>query len=140
MSYLAVVNAIRDLSGQINPSGTFVHGRNWDASLEFNSPDCQIYLYPITATVDVANNYAENWQIAMGFYFQDEPDSTNEHRELLIASGFDLVQSFLDTINQDNNFQISNIRIEPSYRQMAGTYTGVILNFVMLTITNLCES
>ena len=86
MSYISAVNVIKAVAEAVNPSGIFVHGRTWDASLEFNNLDQQIFLYPFTGTVDMNNHYFENWNIVMGFYFQDTQDSTNEYRQDLIQT------------------------------------------------------
>ena len=140
MSYLGVVNLIRTECNTINPNGLFVHCRRWDASLEFDSPNCQIALYPMTANISMANHFYESWIIVMGFYFEDAPDSTNEDRELLIASAQNLVQIFLNDLENTEGIEISGIRTEPSYRQMAGTYTGVILNFTLGATSDLCAT
>lgn len=140
MSYIVAVNTIRDIATAINPNGTFEHCRTWDASLEFNSPDGQIFLYPLQAGIDIANNYYETWQVVLAFYFQDAPDSTNEERENLVNSGYNLVRIFLTTLDAIEGVEISGIRVEPSYRQLAGTYTGVILNFNMGIVTDVCAT
>jgi hypothetical protein len=116
-----------------------VHGRTWDASLEFNSDDSQVFLYPFTGTVDMNNHYFENWNIVMGFYFQDTQDSTNLYRQDLIQNADILARLFLATIYPIEGIFIENIRIEPKYRQMAGTYSGMILNFSLQTVTDLCS-
>lgn len=139
MSYISAVNVIKAVAEAVNPSGIFVHGRTWDASLEFNSDDSQVFLYPFTGTVDMNNHYFENWNIVMGFYFQDTQDSTNLYRQDLIQNADILARLFLATIYPIEGIFIENIRIEPKYRQMAGTYSGIILNFSLQTVTDLCS-
>jgi len=138
MSYLGAVNLIKSISETVNPNGLFLHGRKWDASLNFGENDKQIYLYPITANVDLANHYFESWNIAMGFYFQDAPDSTELDRQALIAQADAMVTEFLNILNETESIELSNARKEPSYRQMAGTYTGYLLSFTLNTTTDLC--
>ena len=138
MSYLGAVNLIKSISETVNPTGLFEHGRRWDASLNFGENNKQIYLYPITANVDLANHYFESWSIAMGFYFQDAPDSTELDRQALIAEADVMVTEFLNLLNETESIELSNSRKEPSYRQMAGTYTGYILTFTLNTTTDLC--
>lgn len=138
MSYLGAVNLIKSISETVNPTGLFQHGRKWDASLNFGENDKQIYLYPITANVDLANHYFESWNIAMGFYFQDAPDSTELERQALIAQADVMVTEFLNILNETESIQLSNARKEPSYRQMTGTYTGYLLSFTLNTTTDLC--
>lgn len=138
MSYLGAVNLIKSISETVNPAGLFEHGRRWDASLNFGENNKQIYLYPITANVDLANHYFESWSIVMGFYFQDAPDSTELDRQALIAEADVMVTEFLNLLNETESIELSNSRKEPSYRQMAGTYTGYILTFTLNTTTDLC--
>ena len=138
MSYIQAVNIIKGVSEAVNPDGIFVHGRTWDASLEFSNLDIQIYLYPFTGNVDLNNSYFESYQITMGFYFQDAPDSTNENRQDLIQRADNLTREFLTTLNLVEGVEISNSRTEPSYRKMAGTYTGYLLTFTLGIDTNVC--
>lgn len=138
MSYIQAVNIIKGVSEAVNPDGIFVHGRTWDASLEFSNLDIQIYLYPFTGNVDVNNSYYETYQITMGFYFQDTQDSTNEDRQALIQRADNLTRNFLNTLNVVEGVEVSGSRVEPSYRQMAGTYTGYILSFTLGIDTNTC--
>lgn len=138
MSYINAVNIIKGVAGTVNPDGLFVHGRTWDASLEFDNLDIQIYLYPFTGSVDLNNSYFETYQITMGFYFQDAPDSTNEDRQTLIQRADNLTRDFLASLNLVEGIEVSGVRVEPSYRKMAGTYTGYILSFTLGIDTNLC--
>lgn len=138
MSYLGVVNIIKTVSESVNPTGIFQHGRKWDASLNFNEADKQIYLYPITATVDLNNHFFESWSVTMGFYFQDAPDSTELDRQVLVEQADLMTTLFLDVLNEYETISILNVRKEPSYRQMAGTYTGYILSFTLNSTTDLC--
>lgn len=139
MSYYSAVQTIRAVSEAVNPDGIFVHGRTWDASLNFNEADQQIFLYPFTGALDLTNHYFESWNIVMGFYFQDTQDSTVEYREQLIKNSDILTRLFLVTLDNLDGLEISGIRVEPKYRQMSGTYSGYILNFVLGTTTDLCS-
>lgn len=139
MSYLGVVSIIKSVSESVNPTGLFQHGRKWDASLNFSENDKQIYLYPITATVDLNNHFFESWSVVMGFYFQDAPDSTELDRQGLVAQADAMTTLFLNDINLTEGVELSNVRKEPSYRQMAGTYTGYILSFTLNSTTDLCD-
>jgi hypothetical protein len=138
MSYIGVVTLIKTVSESVNPTGLFEHGRRWDASLNFGENNKQIYLYPITANVDLNNHFFESWSVVMGFYFQDAPDSTELERQGLIVEADVMVTEFLNLLNETESIELSNSRKEPSYRQMAGTYTGYILTFTLNTTTDLC--
>jgi hypothetical protein len=138
MSYQGVVSIIRSVSESVNPTGLFLHGRTWDASLNFSEVNKQIYLYPITATADLDNHFYERWTIAMGFYFQDEVDSTPLDREDLIRQADELTTLFLVALNDIEGIELSNTRKEPQYRRMSGTYTGYALSFTLGSTTDIC--
>lgn len=138
MSYAGAVAIIKEKSETVNPSGLFQHSDKWKASLNFSDNNKQIYLYPITAGVDLTNHYYETWSIVMGFYFQDEQDSTPLQQQALITEADEMVTAFLNLMNEAEGIVISDARKEPSYRQMAGTYTGMLLSFTLNSTTDLC--
>jgi hypothetical protein len=138
MSYSGAVNLIKTQSELVNPTGLFQHSDKWTASLNFSEVNKQIYLYPITATVDLTNHYYESWSIVMGFYFQDAQDSTPLEQQALITEADNMVTDFLDAMNNVEGIDISGVRKEPSYRQMSGTYTGYLLSFTLNSTTDLC--
>ena len=140
MSYLAVVNIIKNISEGLNPNGVFLSGRKWDASLEFSSPNCQVYLYPMTSNIDLKNSYIETWNCLMGLYFQDAPDSTPEERDIIIASAGNLAQQILVALNSVPTIQLTQSRLRPFYRQLSGTYTGYEMNFALTTYNNICAT
>lgn len=138
MSYAGAVALIKSQAEIVNPTGLFQHSDKWAASLNFTEINKQIYLYPISATVDLTNHYYESWSIVMGFYFQDAPDSTPLAQQAIITEADDMLTDFLDLMNLYEGIDISGARKEPSYRQMAGTYTGYILSFTLNSTTDLC--
>lgn len=140
MSYQGVVSVIRNVSEAVNVGGLFQHGRTFDASLNFSEVNRQIYLYPITATADLTNHFYEVWTVLMGFYFQDEQDSTPLNREDLIRQADEMVTDFLATLNEVEGVELSNARKEPQYRRMAGTYTGYALSFTLGATTDICSA
>lgn len=138
MSYHGVVNIIRTVAQAINPDGFFQHGRTWDASLNFDEGNPQIYLYPLQNSIDESNHYYETWSVVMGFFIQDTQDSSPAEREEIIKNADILQRQFTTALNQIEGIEISAIRTEPKYRQMAGTYSGVLLNFTLGATTNIC--
>jgi hypothetical protein len=140
MSYLAVVNIIKDISEGLNPNGIFKSLRNWDASLEFGSANCQIFLFPMTCELDLKNSYIENWRCVLNLYFQDASDSTPEERDIIIASAGNLAQQILVALNSVPTIQLTQSRLRPFYRQLAGTYTGYEMNFSLTTYNNICAT
>jgi hypothetical protein len=138
MSYHGVVNIIRTVAQTINPDGFFQHGRTWDASLNFDEGNPQIYLYPLQNSIDESNHYYETWSVVMGFFIQDTQDSSPAEREEIIKNADILQRQFTTALNQIEGIEVSAIRTEPKYRQMAGTYSGVLLNFTLGATTNIC--
>jgi len=138
MSYLGAVNLIKSISETVNPTGLFQHGRRWQASLNFSENDKQIYLYPIRKISSLSNHYYETWSIVMGFYFQDAPDSTPLQQQAIVNEADIMSTEFENLIKESEGTDCSDFNSEPSYRQMAGTYTGYILSFTLNTTTDLC--
>lgn len=140
MSYLSTVDTIRAVAESLNPNGVFVHGRTWDASLEFNSPNCHIYLYPMTGLANLSNHYYERYDVVLGFFFQDAPDSSNDDREWTIAAADILARTFINNLNESDGIEISEAKFEPQFRKMAGTYTGYLLRFTFAGVEDLCAT
>ena len=138
MSYKGAVNIIRAVAEAVNPDGFFQHGRKWEASLNFGEANQQIYLYPISASVDIGNHYYESWKVVLGIYFKDTPDSSPTEMEDLIDDADIIARLFLATIDNVEALDISNVQLEPRYRDMAGTYSGMYLSFNLGTTSNLC--
>lgn len=139
MSYTGAVNTIRAVAEAVNPDGFFLHGRKWEASLSFNENDQQIYLYPLSANISIANHYYESWRAVIGFYFQDAPDSTAEQMEELIKNADILARLFIATLDTVEGIDIDAIQLEPSYRNNAGTYTGVVVSLTLGATSDLCS-
>lgn len=138
MSYQAVVDVIRDTANEVNPTGTFTHGRRSDGSLEFNGEFPQIHLFPFVGDVDYSNAYTESYSIQMLFCGQDAPDSSNEEREAIIAAMDELSRSFITTLFNTDGVTMTRIRTEPNYRILSGTTSGYIVSFTLQVATNLC--
>lgn len=135
MLYNDLVETIKTASEEINESGTFVHGRRADGSLNFPGKFPQIHLYPFTSNIDVNGN-GETSNILMGFWYQDKPDSSPKQKQELISKADTLCRSFLKQILSLGTIQLSNVRVEPQYQMMAGTLSGYALSF---TITSPLE-
>lgn len=138
MSYIGVVNLIKSKAEEVNPDGIFSHSNKWTASLNFSEADKQIYLYPFSGSVNMNNHCYEAWDCVMGFYFQDEQDSTPEIQQGLIEKADRMSRYFLSNLNEVEGVELSNVKKEPSYRGMAGTYTGYIISFTLGATSNLC--
>lgn len=139
MAHQTAVDIIRVISEAVNPTGQFAYLRTWDASLEFNEVDQKIFLYPISGQVDITNGYFETWTCSMGFFFQDAPDSTNEQREQLITNADVLLKAFILAADTVDGVQFSIVRKRPVYRDMAGTYSGYLVDFTLSLTEDICN-
>ena len=139
MAHQTAVDIIRVISEAVNPTGQFAYLRTWDASLEFNEVDQKIFLYPVSGQVDITNGYFETWTCSMGFFFQDAPDSTNEQREQLITNADVLLKAFILAADTVDGVQFSIVRKRPVYRDMAGTYSGYLVDFTLSLTEDICN-
>lgn len=137
MSYQVIVDSIRDASVDVNPNGTFIHGRKSDGSLEYNAPFPQIHLYPFTTSPQDGNRNFLIADIVMAFWQQDSPETTNERREEIIAEMDVLSKDFIESL--DNGLlEITGIRKEPQYRTLSGVLSGYAVTFKMKVYTSPC--
>lgn len=128
MGYQKLVDFIRDAAVAVNTNGTFIHGRRSDGSLEYDGNFPQIHLYPFRSQLDNDNKAVSTSNILMGFWMQDEPDSTNEEREEKIATMDTLSDSFLDQLDE-SQIEITDLVKEPQYRTLSGTLSGYAISF-----------
>lgn len=131
MSYQGIVDLIRNISNTINPTGTFMHGRRSDGSLEYDGAFPQIHLYPVRLSFDIANDVERN-EIIIMFWQQDSPESSNDEREAIISQMDILSTNFLNAIYNEENISINNILKTPEYRQLAGTVSGYGVSFTIV--------
>lgn len=135
--YQEVVDLIRTASIQVNPTGTFIHGRRADGSIEYDKPMPQIHLYPFVSSPQDGNRAFVNNDIVMGFWKQDAPDTSNEEREEIISAMDTLSKEFLEALDE-GVLEISNIRKEPQYRTLSATLSGYAITFRLKTHTSPC--
>lgn len=138
MSYQAAVNTIRDIAKEVNPKGTFTHGRRNDASLEFAEVMPQIHLLPFTSDVNIDNGYIDSYSMQMLFLQQDSPESSVTEREAIIAEMDTLCRSFVTTLNNTDGVSISRVRTEPNYRIFSATTSGYLLSFTLQISSSVC--
>lgn len=129
LTYQNIVDLIRIVATAVNPSGTFVHARRSDGSLEYPGAMPQIHLYPF----NISGNEGRQTELLIGFWQQDSPESSNEEREAIIAEMDILCREFLATLDDNyDTIQLTNIVSEPNYRQLAGTLSGYTLKFTLI--------
>jgi hypothetical protein len=57
MTFSQVLNMVRDTANAVNPTGTFIHGRNSDAANAQDLPYPRIHLYPFTQDREPNDDY-----------------------------------------------------------------------------------
>lgn len=137
MAYQIIVDAIRDASEEVNPTGTFIHGRRSDGSLEYDKPFPQIHLYPFTTLPQDQNRNLVFADIVMAFWQQDSPETSNEKREEIIAEMDTLSTNFLNQLDLAE-LEIITVREEPQYRTLSATLSGYAITFRLKIFDNPC--
>lgn len=140
MSLSTAIAYIRTSAESVNGSGTFVHARRTDGSLEYEGPMPQIHLYPITGELSISEGVNNTYDIIMAFWYQDKPESTNEEREDIINNAETLCRSFILDLDSNEDIELSSVRIEPNYRQLSGTLSGLLARFTLTVNTDICST
>ena len=126
MTYNDIVEYFKSVAVDINPTGTFIHGRRFDGSINYDEPMPQIQLYPFT---DNPNVYDSNttWNIVIGFLDQDDQGNTLEQRQAIISKMDVLSMQFLKQIS--GTVTVQNARRETAYLILASTLSGYLVSF-----------
>lgn len=139
MTYLTISN-INVAANQVNPTGTFIHARKWDASVEdFEGAKPAIYLFPISTTIQDEKFNISTHKVIMAFCDQDAPDSTDIEREYIINDMDVLSNAFLLALNDITDGAITSVSKECFYRQFGGIFTGVYLYFTITDTNIICQ-
>lgn len=136
MTYNEVVEYIKAICLEINPNGSFIHGRRADGSINYDEPMPQIHLYPFVSNKDLLNQTV-TFNIVMGFWEQDSHDNTLDKRQDIISRMDVLCTAFQKRLNDDAKAVISGGRDEPQYLSLMGTLSGYA--FTCNLTTNLSE-
>jgi hypothetical protein len=128
MTYNEFVILIKSVADSVNADGLFLHGRNFDLTLEFNKVFPQIHLYPFTQSINSDNTNIVNTQANVGFWVMDGHESTIEQRQSFIAQMDDLSLLFENELRTRSRIQVMTIRREPQYLMYMGVLSGVALN------------
>ena len=134
MSYIQTVNEIRAAAQAVN-GDRFDHGRRVDFSQNFGKPFPYIWLYPIDMRDAGPDEVTDSATILMGFWAQDKPDSSIQHRELLIAEMDILCTQFLEVLRANKFSQVSAVAREPQYQHSQGHVSGMALRFTYQNFT-----
>lgn len=137
MGYQLIVDTIRDAANAVNPTGLFVHGRRSDGSLEYDGDFPQIHLYPFISKPTDDNFNIVAYDIVMGFWQQDSPETSNEEREAIIDEMDTLSQAFINELNT-YTVDIKGIKKEPQYRTLSATLSGYAITFTITQFESPC--
>ena len=135
MDYQQIINAIRDAANAVNPTGTFIHGRNSDAANRPDAPYPRIHLYPFTQDRQPNDLERRSSSILMAFVKADTGDNDVNEREAIIAEMDALCNAFIDELIEENSdaVQFDSVRTEPQYNVLEGV-SGFSLNINMVTV------
>jgi len=134
MNYQTIVDAIRDTANEVNPTGTFTHGRNSDQA---NTPEKaypRINLFPFIQERTPGNLHERKSNLLMYFVKADSGENDMAEREATIAEMQTLVDSFITQLETDfeNSMQFDRVRDEPLYNILEGV-TGYGLSMDITT-------
>lgn len=130
MIYQQTVNEVRTAAKAVNPNGRFDHGRHVDLSQMFEGDYPLIYLYPFTISDPQGDDFLSDNSLIVGFWKQDNPASSNEEREAIIAAMDVLSSSFLSKLKESKLIQIIGRPLrEPQYQMYQGTLSGFAVRF-----------
>lgn len=122
MTFQQVLDMIRNTANSVNPTGTFVHGRNSDAANASDKPYPRIHLYPFIQDIDPLETHKRTSNLLLSFVKADSGDQDEAERETIISDMGTLVNSFIDQLVTDyeNDIEFTQIRTEPQYQILEG--------------------
>ena len=122
MTFQQVLDMVRDTANAVNPTGTFIHGRNSDAANAQSLPYPRIHVYPFTQDRDPSDTFKRTSQLLFSFVEKDEGHQDAAKREVIIAAMDSLSQDFIDRLEVDyeSDVEFTSIRSEPQYQILEG--------------------
>lgn len=122
MTFSEVLNMVRDTANAVNPTGTFIHGRNSDAANSSDLPYPRIHLYPFRQDRDPIETEKRTSTLLFSFVKADSGDQDQEERELIITEMDALVDAFIDRMAEDysHSVEFTQIQTEPQYQILEG--------------------
>lgn len=131
MTYNEVVTLVKSIAEGINPTGVFLHGRNYDTTLAYDKLFPQIQLYPFIQSIDNNNINVVRTVLTVAFLKEDGHDNTMMQRQGIIAEMDDLTRLFEAQIRVANKVQVMSIRREPQYLIQMGVVSGMALEITI---------
>ena len=134
MTFSQVLNMVRDTANAVNPTGTFIHGRNSDAANAQDLPYPRIHLYPFTQDREPNHDYKRTSTLLFSFVKADSGEQDQEEREAIISDMDALVDLFVEQLKTDyeNDVEFTQIRTEPQYQILEGV-SGYSLQMIIKT-------
>lgn len=134
MTFSQVLNMVRDTANDVNPTGTFIHGRNSDAANASSLPYPRIHLYPFRQDRDPIETEKRTSTLLFSFVKADTGEQDEEEREAIITDMDALVDSFIDRLIEDysHSVEFSQITTEPQYQILEGV-SGYSLQMIIRT-------
>ena len=122
MTFQQVLDMVRDTANAVNPTGTFIHGRNSDAANAQSLPYPRIHVYPFTQDRDPSDTFKRTSQLLFSFVEIDAGDQDLAKREVIIAAMDALCDDFIEQIVTDyeHGVEFTAIRSEPQYQILEG--------------------
>lgn len=137
--YKDFVDTIKDIAFEVNPNGTFYHGRVSDANLAIEKqPTPQIHLYPFKVTRPDGNQAIDTYTILLAFIFQDTPHTSDEDR-LEIIDNADIMQRRFEQWLIAKNVNYSGYEAEPYFKQFNGITSGMFVRFTAKVKTKIVD-
>lgn len=136
MDYTQIIEAFRSAAVTVNPTGTFIHGRNSDAANRPDAPYPRIHLYPFTQERSPRDMERRTTDILMSFVKADTGNNDTDERDGIIAEMDVLCNAFIDELIEanDSSLQFDTMRTEPLYNVLEGV-SGYSLRVSMVTVT-----
>jgi len=136
MTFQQVLDMVRDTANAVNPTGTFIHGRNSDAANASGAPYPRIHVYPFTQDRDPSDTFKRTSQLLFSFVEIDAGDQDLAKREVIIAAMDALCDDFIDRLVVDytSDVEFTAIRSEPQYQILEGV-SGYTLSITIKSQT-----
>jgi uncharacterized DUF497 family protein len=132
MKYHQIVSLIRDVSESVNPTGTFIHGRNSDAATAADRPYPRIVLYPFDTNQQGKDLERKTSNLLLTFVEPDSGENITEERETIIGRMDELVTEWLANLTDRNAVELVSVRRE----QLIYVLEGVTGYSLALTIAH----
>ncbi len=130
MTFDQIVDLIKNISEDVNASGSFFHGRTYDTTLEFGNVYPQVHLYPFIQALEANQNIVRS-DLLIGFWKEDGHEKTMIERQQIISDMFTLSIQFEAALRASAGVQIISLRREPQYLSQMGVVSGCAMQVII---------